>query len=94
MKIHDKEVSLEELVSEMNPSNNLRKDYGKGIYLSSEEYKILERYHFLIQNYSNIKSLIFDIEEYLNENYEVELEDLEMVADNLKELDYYQNTNQ
>lgn len=93
MKIYDKEISVEELVTEMNPSNNLRNDYGNGIYLSQEEQVILERYDFSIQKYSNIKSLIFDIEEYLNENYEEELEDLEMVANSLSELNYYQNTN-
>ncbi len=93
MEIHNQDISIEKLVTDINPRKNMKKDYGNGIYLSDQEKEILEQYDFSLQNYTNIKSLIFDIEEYLNQNYDQELEDLEMVANSLAELNYYQNTN-
>lgn len=93
MKINNEEVSLEKLVSDMNPRADLMKNCGNGIYLSDNQIEILKQYNFEYQNYSNLKSLIFDIEEYLNENYEEDLEDLENVANSLSEFNYYHNTN-
>lgn len=90
MKINNEEVSIEKLVESTNPRANLMKNCGNGIYLSDIQIQILNKYGFLYQNYSSIKSLIFDIEDYLNENYE---EDLESVASSLSEFDYYHNTN-
>ena len=90
MKINHEEVSIEELVSNINPRANMFKDCGNGIYLSNNQIEVLNQYGFFYEKYSNIKSLIFDIEEYLNENYE---EDLENVVTSLSEFDYYHNTN-
>ena len=93
MEINQQEMSIETLVKDANPRDNMKQDYGNGIYLSKQEKKVLEKYHFSVENYANLKSLLFDIEEYLNENYEESLDDLENIADNLAELNYYQNTN-
>lgn len=93
MKINQQDISIEKLVKDVNPRDNMKQDYGNGIYLSKQEKNVLEKYHFSVENYANLKSLLFDIEEYLNENYEESLDDLENIADNLAELNYYQNTN-
>ena len=93
MKINNEEVSLEELVHSTNPRANLMKNCGNGIYLSDSQIAVLKQYGFSYQNYSDIKRLIFDVEEYLNENYDQELEDLENVVCSLSEFDYYHNTN-
>ena len=93
MKINNEEISIEKLVESTNPRENLMKYCGNDIYLSDIQIDILKQYGFLYQNYSNLKSLIFDIEEYLNENYDQELEDLENVANSLSEFNYYYNTN-
>lgn len=93
MKINHEEISLENLVSDMNPRANLIKNCGNGIYLSDNQIETLKKFNFSYQNYSNIKSLIFDIENYLNDHYEEELEDLENVVNSLSEFDYYHNTN-
>lgn len=90
MRINNEEVSVEELVTKLNPRGNMIKDCGNGIYLSEPQIQILKQYGFLYEKYPNIKSLIFDIEEYLNENYE---EDLENVATSLAEFAYYHDTN-
>lgn len=93
MKINNEEISIEELVESTHPRENIMKHCGNDIYLSDIQIDILKQYGFSYQNYSSIKSLIFDIEEYLNENYGKELEDLENVASSLSEFDYYHNTN-
>lgn len=93
MKINNEEVSIEQLVSDINPRANMKKNYGNDIYLSDQEIEVLKRYHFDYQNYSSLKSLIFDIEDYLNDNYSEESEDLETLANNLSEFNYYHNTN-
>lgn len=93
MKINNEEVSIEKLVETTNPRANLMKNCGNNIYLSDNQIEILKQYGFSYQNYSSLKSLIFDIEEYINENYDQELDDLENVVTNLAEFDYYHNTN-
>ena len=90
MKINNEDVSIEKLVSDLNPRANMFKDCGNGIYLSVIQMSILKQYGFDYEKYSNIKSLIFDVEEYLNENYD---EDLENIVSSLAEFDYYHNTN-
>lgn len=62
-----------------------------GLMLKDSQVKILEKYHILIDQYTNLSSLIFRIEEILNE---IEAEDLEIVSSELSELHYYQETNQ
>ena len=93
MKFNNEELSIEKLVEVTNPRANLMKACGNGIYLSDNQIEILKQYGFSYQNYLNIKSLIFDIEEYINQNYDQELDDLENVLNNLSEFDYYHNTN-
>ena len=90
MRINNEEVSVEELVTKLNPRANMIKDCGNGIYLSDPQIEILKQYGFNYETYPNAKSLIFDIEEYLNENYE---EELETVVESLAEFNYYNNTN-
>lgn len=92
MKINDKDISIEELVDELKPSTDFKEYCGNGIYLSKQDQEILKRYNFQYEKYSNIKSLIFDIEEYLNDN-SGQMEDLENVASYLSEFNYYHNTN-
>lgn len=92
MKINNSEVELSDLVKE-DLHKNLHKLYGNDIYLSDSDLEILKRYEFDINKYSNIKSLILDISEYLEEDYDNDLEDLEDLLDSLSEFDYYHNTN-
>ena len=62
------------------------------IYISEEQISILNKYDIDINNYKDVKKLIYDIEEYLNNSYET-LEDLEWVSETLSEYNYYNNTN-
>lgn len=92
MRINNEEILLEKLVEEINPRNHLMEHLKNDIYLSQVQIDILKLYGFSYQKYSNVKSLILDIEDYLNDNYGEELEDLENVANDLSEFDYYHNT--
>lgn len=91
MKINDKDVDIETLVTE-DLHKNLHKLYKNDIYLNDNDIDVLKKYDFDVDKYSNVKSLILDIEEYLDENYDMEFDDLEQVADSLQEFNYYHNT--
>ncbi len=71
---------------------NFHNKYGNNIYLTDKEKEVLERYDFNVDNYSDVKSLIFDISEYLDDNMDLELDDLEDVETSLMEYNYYHNT--
>ena len=51
---------------------------------------MLNRYNINYKKYNSLSSLIFEIEEILNE--EVDVDDLEDVSAKLSELNYYNNT--
>lgn len=69
--------------------NNFHTLYN-GIYLSKNEIKVLNINGFDYKNYKNINELMFDIEEYLIDNYN---EDLDVVLESIATFNYYHNTN-
>ena len=92
MKINNSEVELTDLIKE-DLHKNLHKLYGNDIYLSEADIEILKRYSFDPDKYTSIKSLILDISEYIDDNSDLELDDLEELVNALSEFDYYHNTN-
>ena len=62
------------------------------LFISEEQKEILDKYDFNIYDYSSVSSLIYDIEELLNNSIE-ELDDLEWVSQTISEYNYYNNTN-
>ena len=62
------------------------------IYISEEQKDILDKYDINVNNYSDISSLIYDIEDVLNNSVEI-LDDLEWVSSTIAEYNYYNNTN-
>ena len=62
------------------------------IYISDEQIEILKKYDIDINKYASVKELIYDIEDFLNNSYEVP-EDLEWVSESLAEYNYYNNIN-
>ena len=61
------------------------------IYLSNNQKNILSRYDINYNNFNNLSSLIFEIEEILNSGYGDD--DLEHLSDDLQQIQYYNNTN-
>ena len=71
--------------------NDFVKMRKKNIYLSNEDIKVLKKYDIEYDNFTNMKELMFYIEDILN-NEEVE-SDLEDLLIKLSEYNYYFYTN-
>lgn len=93
MKINDNNYDIETLVNKENPRSKLSTYIKNDIYLNQEDINTLKQYDFDINRYTSIKTLIFDIEDYINNNSDIDLDDLELVAVKLSEENYYQNFN-
>ena len=91
MKINDKQIDISELTKDIYNDKNMIKMRGNGIYLSDNQIEVLKRYDIDYSKYSSLSSLIFEIEEILNN--ETDIEDLEEVSKSLSEINYYNNTN-
>ncbi len=77
----------------MNELNNVSRDMHKnynGIYLTDSEVNILKSNGFDINKYSNIKELMFDLEEEIEET---DNDELDMILSSIAEFNYYHNTN-
>lgn len=73
---------------------DLKKDNGKGILLTSDEINILKKYNFDYMKYSSYSELIFDIDNYINEEgYFNDIDELEIVLDKICEFHYYNEVN-
>lgn len=81
-------LDIDEVVA--NANKFLKKH--NNIYISDEQFNILKKYNIDVNNYRDVSSLIYDIENYLNDSYE-QLDDLEWVSQTLSEYNYYNNTN-
>lgn len=90
MKINNKELDINELTKAVYNDKSMIKMRGNGIYLSDNQIEVLNRYNINYKKYNSLSSLIFEIEEILNE--EVDVDDLEDVSAKLSELNYYNNT--
>lgn len=80
--------------------DSITKDYelvklDNGLLIENKNINILNKYDINVNNYSNLNSLIFEIERILNE-YELddyEYDELDNVCKSLQEKNYYLNTN-
>lgn len=91
MIVNNKNLDIEKLVKDVYEDKFFIKNRGNGIYLSDNDIEVLKRYDIDYSKYSSLNNLIFDIEEILN--YEVDIDDLDEVSRKLSELNYYNNTN-
>ncbi len=76
-----------------NDLNNVKRDFHKnynGIYLTDNEVSILKQRGFEVSRYNSIKDLMFDLEEFLENDTD---DELEIVLDSIAEFNYYHNTN-
>ena len=74
-------------------SKYLSYDNKKGILLNNQDKDILDRYKIDYDSLSNLKDLIIIINEYLEDNYYEEMDDLELVLSHLEETYYYTKIN-
>lgn len=92
MKINDKEINVDELIKDVDFEKDMLKDYGNGMLLTENYIEVLNRYNIDYRKYNNLNSLIYDIENCLNESHGLDTDDLEWVATELSERNYYQNS--
>lgn len=81
---------IDKIVFDTIDDNRMNK-INDNLYLSNKQINILNKYKINYKKFSDIKSLIFEIETILNESYDVD--DLEHLSIELSEFNYYYNTN-
>ena len=82
-------MNLEKLINDAINDNTLVKINSK-IYLTNYQIAVLERFHIEYNKCNDIKDILFLIDDYLESDYEEELDEL---SKNLQEFSYYNYTN-
>lgn len=90
MKENFENINIDEIIN-LNLDKDLLKKRNNGLVLRDSWIEILKKYNIDYEKYASLSSLIFEIEEILN--YETDLEDLENLSEELQEINYYNYTN-
>ena len=92
-KSDDIDTLLDSLGISLNIDNGL-KTRSNGLLLTDEQIDVLKRHNINYEDYNSIPSLIFKIEEYINDvqGY-MDITDIDEVSRELSEQNYYNNTN-
>ena len=91
MRLNGKDVNIEDIITEVDIDKNVPKKRNNNLVLRDSQIEILKKYNINYEAHTSLKSLIFEIEEILN--YETDLEDLEQLSEELEEMSYYNYTN-
>lgn len=89
MLINGNDISIDSLSID-NKIDPLKKRENN-LLLRDRHIEILNKYGIDYKMHASLSSLIFEIEEILN--YESDLDDLEALSDELSEINYYNYTN-
>lgn len=90
MKDNFENINIDEIIN-LNLDKDLLKKRKNGLILRDSWIEILKKYNINYEEHTSLSSLIFEIEEILN--YETDLEDLEKLSEELQEINYYNYTN-
>ena len=85
------EYDIEGIVSKIDFNSNSFQNIN-GMMLTNHEIEVLDRYKIPYKNCNNLKEIIFEIEEVLDDMDIVD-DDLDYISSTISERDYYQNTN-
>ena len=91
MRLNGKDINKEDIITEVDIDKNIPKKRNNNLVLRDSQIEILKKYNINYETHTSLKSLIFEIEEILN--YETDLEDLEQLSEELEEMSYYYYTN-
>lgn len=91
MRLNGKNINVEDIITEVDIDKNILKKRNNNLVLRDSQIEILKKYNINYEAHTSLKSLIFEIEEILN--YETDLEDLEQLSEELEEMSYYNYTN-
>ena len=84
-----KKIDFYEAMKLADIDNVLLKRRNNGILLSDYQISILQRNGIIYDKYNDIKTLLFDIEEILNDDYD---DELDLISCQLAEFSYYKDT--
>lgn len=90
MLINNRDVSVDEAICFANYNNLLLSRRDNGLLLSDYQVDVLNRNGINYKNFSNIKDLMFEIENMLDEDFN---EELDIVSSQLAEYIYYKDFN-
>lgn len=91
VRLNGKDINIEDIITEVDIAKNIPKKRNNNLVLRDSQIEILKKYNINYEAHTSLKSLIFEIEEILN--YETDLEDLEQLSEELEEMSYYNYTN-
>jgi len=93
-KQNDIDTLLDDLGISLNIEKTELKPRKNGLLLSDEQISILKNHNINYEQYNNLTSLLFAIEEYINEvNGYMDITDIDELSQELSEQNYYNNTN-
>ena len=86
------DYNIEDLLKDIK--FDLKKDNGKGLLLNNHEIEVLQRYGFDYKKYSSLNELIFEVDNYINEEGCFnDVDELEEVLERISEYHYYNEVN-
>ncbi len=90
MIINGKEISVKDAMELTNVKQDFLKRRENGLLLSDYQVNVLKQNGIDYRKYSNLSSLLFELEEVLNEEENTELEE---ISKQLSEMYYYNEVN-
>lgn len=90
MLVNDVDINVKDAIELSKVESDFLKRRENGLLLSDYQISILNMCDIKYKNHSNLSSLLFEIEEYLNNEGNDELEE---VSRQLAEIHYYSETN-
>ena len=84
-----KEYDINKLLEDIDFKKNKLVKVNNELLLTNYQISILERFNINYQNAGSLKSIIYELEEVLEETDD---EEVEIVLDQLTERNYYENT--
>lgn len=93
-KQNDIDTLLNDLGINLNIESTQLKTRKNGLLLSDEQINILNNHNINYEQYTTLESLIFAIEDYINDvqGY-MDITDIDELSKQLAEQNYYNNTN-
>ena len=85
------DYNINDLVNSLDFNSN-KLNTINGFLLTNREIEVLEKYKIPYKNCHQLKEVLFEIEEVINDMDIVD-EDLDYISYTISERDYYQNTN-
>ena len=92
-KQNDIDTLLDNLGITLNIKHTQLKTRKNGLLLSDEQINILKNHNINYEQYQTLESLIFAIEDYINDvqSY-MDITDIDKLSEQLSEQNYYNNT--